>query len=788
MSVDSRPGYVGKSTLRREDEYLLRGKGQFLDDLPEPRDVLHASFVLSPHAHARITNIDCSAALALDGVVAVLSGNDIAPLVKPMDSGTVIDGYINSLRDVIATDKVRFVGEYVAVVLAEHPYIAHDAAEMVEVEYEALPAVAQIEQALADEAPLVHEHIKGNVSFHSEFSTGDVDGAFSGDVLTLKKTFRTGWAGGVPMEPRGCFALPEHVGDAITLYTSTQIPHIIRSGVARHVGMSESLLRVVVPEVGGGFGTKANVYPEEIVTVALARKFRRGVKWVQDRREELLNNIHARNHVYHVDVAFTRDGVIAGLKLELFTNSGAYTSFPFGCTLEATGGARMIMGPYRLRNYAYKIATVVTNTCPAGAFRGVAQPSCFMAMEGIIDRIGRKLGLDPAEVRRRNLVQPSEMPWVNAVGVRYDTGSYNECLQRALEISDYDGLRARQAGGRLIDGKYRGVGICCFTESTGTGAPGWRARGLASIPGIDSAMVRVDPTGKVFATISQAGAGQGHLTTFAQLVADEVGVRIEDVTIVEGDTALTPYGTGTVASRSAIAAGGAVIKASRQLVAKLKRLAADRLEASPDDIVIADGRAHVAGVSDLGIDFEQLARWSYGFGPPLPAGEQHGLEVTDVYDPPMVTIANAVHIAMVAVDPSDATVTIEKYVVVHDCGRVINPMIVDGQIHGGVVQGVGGVLMEEFVYDDEGQMMNANLLDYLLPTSMDVPDFIIEHIETPTTDAIGGFKGVGEAGVIGAVPSLVNAINDALADVGADIGHIPLKPSSLYKYLARSPA
>jgi len=783
MTAVPRSGYIGRSVHRREDEYLLRGKGQFLDDLPEPRDTLHVALVLSPHAHARITRIDVSAAMALEGVVAVLTGAEMAKLVKPMDSGTTIDGYINSLRPVVATDKVRFVGEYVAVVLADHPYVAHDAAELVEVEYDSLPSVAHIEQAVVPDAPLVHDHIPGNVSFRSEFSTGDVAGAFSGDVLTLKESFRSGWVGGVPIEPRGCFALPEHVGDAITLYTSTQIPHIVRTGVADHVNMPESLLRVVVPEVGGGFGTKANVYPEEIIVVALARKFRRAVKWVQDRREELLNNIHARNHIYHVEAAFTRDGVITGLKLELLTNGGAYTSFPFGCTLEATGGARMIMGPYRIRNYAYRIACVVTNTCPAGAYRGVAQPSCFMAMEGMLDRIGRLLGIDPAEVRRRNLVQPSEMPWVNAVGVRYDTGSYAQCLERALEISGYAAIRARQSGGRLVDGKYRGIGICCFTESTGTGAPGWRARGLARVPGIDSAMIRIDPTGKVFATISQAGSGQGHLTTFAQLVADQVGARLEDVTIVEGDTALSPYGSGTVASRSAIAAGGAVIKAGRQVAAKIRRLAADRLEVSPDDILLSDGRAHVAGVPELGIDFRQLARWAYGFDAPLPEGEQHGLEASDVYDPPMVTIANAVHIAMVAVDPQDATVTIEKYVVVHDCGRVINPMIVDGQIHGGVVQGIGGALMEEFVYDDEGQMVNASLLDYLLPTSMDAPDFVIEHIETPTTDALGGFKGVGEAGVIGAIPAVVNAVADALADRAANVNQIPLRPSYIYRLL-----
>lgn len=777
---------VGRSVKRREDAYLLRGRGQFLDDIPTPRDTVYVGFVPSPHAHARIVSVDTAEAAMLEGVVAVLTGEDMARLVLPLDSETRIDGYVNSVRHAVAVGRVRYVGESVAVVVAEDPYVVQDAMALVAVDYDVLDAVADMDRALQPDAPAVHDHIPGNVSFEGTFSTPDFDEAFAGAPLVLKERFQTGWVGGVPLEPRGCLATPDHTGDSVTLYTSTQIPHIVRTGIAGLVSMPESKLRVVVPEVGGGFGTKANIYPEEPVVVALARHLGRAVKWVQDRSEELLNNIHSRNHVYDLDVAYDRDGVIHAVRLDMLANAGAYTCFPFGTTLEATGGARMLPGPYRIRNYAYKTRSVMTNTGPAGAYRGVSQPTCFFAIEGVMDRIGRKLGISPAEVRRRNLIRDDEFPWNNAVGVRYDTGSYHACLERALEMADYDRLQARS--GRLDpDGKYRGVGICNFTESTGTGVRGWRARGLSRLPGYDSATIRVEPTGGVSAFISQASAGQGHLTTFAQLVADQVGVRMEDVTVVEGDTALVPYGTNTVASRSAITAGGAVIRAGAKVAEKLRRLAAFSLGVSPSDIVLRNGVAWVADEPETRVSIETLARTAYAIGhQSLPQGEEYGLEATDIYDPPMVTIANAVHIARVAVDPQDGRVAVEDYVVVHDCGRVINPMIVEGQIHGGVAQGIGEALMEEFVYDSSGQMLNANLLEYMLPTSLDIPDIRIDHIETPTIDAVGGFKGVGESGVIGAVPAIANAVADALSQIGANLNQIPLRPAVVYSLIRQA--
>lgn len=771
--------YVGSSMPRREDDYLLRGLGQFVDDLPEPKNLIHVGFVMSPHAHALIKSIDVSAATALKGVIAVLTGEDLAPLVKPMLTEIGMAGYVPNTRDVIARDKVRFVGEHVAVVLCEDAYIVRDAIELVSVDYEPLPATANIETARDEGVPLVHDHIARNTMLDIKFSTQDFEKAFETGDFILKERFRTGRVAGVPMEPRGCLVIPDHVGDSLTVYTSSQIPHLVRTGIAQHLDMPEGRIRVVIPEVGGGFGTKAQFYPEELIVPALARKFRQPVKWIQDRREELLTNIHARDHLYEVEAAVSNDGLIKALKVRLTTNAGAYSSYPFGCTLEPTGGVRMIVGPYKIKNYAYQAYAVATHTCPSGAYRGVAQPSCFFSIEGMMDRIGRRLGIDPAEVRLRNIIPTKELPYVNAVGVRYDTGSYEECLRRGMELIGYSDFRAGQPADRLVDGKYRGIGICCFTEISGTGAPGWRARGIVKIPGFDSALVRVDPAGKMMVFVSHASAGQGHLTTFAQILADELGVSIDDVTVVEGDTASSPYGSNTFASRSAVTGGGAIIRASGKVADKIRRIAGHLLECDAGDIVLRNGRAEVKG-TELGVTLKMVAETAYSMNASsLPPGEDFGLEATDFYDPPLATMANAVHVAQVAVDALDGTVEIENYVVVHDCGRLINPMIVDGQIQGGIAQGIGEVLMEEIVYDDQGQMLNASLLDYLLPTVLDVPNCTLDHIESPSIDAVGGFKGVGEGGLIGAVPSIANAIADALAPLGANINSIPLRPAVL---------
>ena len=429
----------------------------------------------------------------------------------------------------------------------------------------------------------------------------------------------------------------------------------------------------------------------------------------------------------------------------------------------------------------------ISGTVVGGAKRGTGQPSAFLAIEGMMDRIGRRLGIDPAEVRRRNTVRPEEFPYVNVVGVRYDTGSYLPSLERGLEMIGYDAFRAAQPKDRLVNGKYRGIGICNYTEVSGTGAPGWRVRGFAKMPGFDSSRVVVEPDGKITVYVSQADAGQGHYTTFAQIAADRLGVACEDVTVVEGDTSKTPYGTGTFASRGSVVGGGTVIRCSEKVGVKIRRIAGYMLDADPERLVLKDGR--VADPEDAGrsLSLREVAETAYSMNNlGLPQGEEHGLEATDYYDPPMVTMANGTHVVQVAVDPEDGRVEIERYAVVHDCGRVINPRIVEGQVHGATVQGIGEALMEEIVYDADGQHLNANLLDYLMPTAMDVPELELDHIETPSIDTVGGIKGAAEGGLTGAVPAIANAVGDALSGLGVNITRVPLRPSSVFEQIRRA--
>ena len=519
---------------------------------------------------------------------------------------------------------------------------------------------------------------------------------------------------------------------------------------------------------------------------ALCRKYRCPVKWVQDRREELLTNIHARDHIYEVNVGFNSEGVINSLRLNLYANAGAYSCYPFGSAIEALGGARMVVGPYKIRNYAYTTHAVATNSAPAGTYRGVAQPACCMVIEGLIDRIARYLGIDPMEVRLRNVIRREDQPWINVMGLSYDQGAYRECLERARDLSGYDTFRAAQPQDRLVDGKYRGVGIGNMIEGTGGGSPAYKSRGMMKVPGIDGATLRVEPTGKVSVYTSQASSGQGHYTAFARVAASCLGAQFEDVTVSEGDTSSTPYGTNTFASRGAITGGGAIMQAAEKLSLKLKQVAAAMLGVSEGQIILQNSQAVIRDDPEQAVSFAEIAKAAYGMvhsGPT--SGADYGLVATEFYEPPPLTIANSTHIAFVSVDANDGRVEIEKYLIVHDCGTVINQMIVEGQLQGGVAQGIGEVLMEEIIYDQNGQLINASLLDYLMPTAMDVPDMVLDHLSCPSLDTLGGFKGVGEGGVIGSVAAVTNAIADALCGIGVNVNRTPLRPALLLGLMHR---
>jgi len=771
---------VGKAVLRREDDRLLRGFGCFIDDVPEPAGTLHLAFVLSPHAHARILAIDAAAARAAAGVVEVLTGADFAGIIKPMRPDLAQPGYQVVGRESMPCDIVRFAGELVAVVVATDRYLAEDAAELVEVEYEPLEAVVDLEAARAPGAQKLHDEATDNVLYRGSFKSEGFDAAMAGAELVVEDSFDSHRLAGVSIEPRGCLAVYDRGRDALTLWTSTQIPHMARTGLAELLGWDETRLRVIAPDVGGGFGPKAYLYPEEVIAAAIARRRRAAVKWISDRREDLLTTTQSRDYHYRVRIGFKRDGTLVAITARIACNIGAYPTFPFGSSAEAGGAAIYLPGPYRLQYYDFETCAVVTNTCPTGVLRGVAAPAAFFATEALMDRAARQLGMDPTEIRRRNVLKPEEFPYINVVGIKYDGGSYETCLIRAIAESGYEAFRAQQPADRLVDGRYRGIGIGCVTEHTGQGAGRYRKRGILRVPGYDSALVKIEPNGKAVAYISQATQGQGHLTSFAQIVAEQLGLPVEDVTVVEGDSSLTPYGTGTFASRGSVLGGGAVLRASGKIADKIRSIAGHMLEADAGDIELVGGAAQVKGVPQMRVSLRDVAAVAYSLDArELPPGEGYGLEATEYYDPPFASITNATHIAQVAVDAVTGLVTIERYTVVHDCGRIINPLIVDGQIQGGIVQGLGSVLSEAVRYDETGQPMSTTLMDYLLPTAADLPDIAIGHEETWSNDTAGGFKGAGEGGVIGAVPAIANAVTDALLAFDPRITRIPLRPDAV---------
>jgi carbon-monoxide dehydrogenase large subunit len=781
---------IGSALLRKEDDRLLRGAGCFLDDVPVPSGTMSMGLVRSPHAHALISQIDVSAAKQLDGVIDVLTGDNMAAFLPPIYPDLPLTGYQVVRRQLVCQDRVRYVGDIVAVVLAENSYIAEDAVELVDVTYESLPVVSTAQASLAQNAPRIHDEAADNIAYRNSFKTPGFDEVFSSADHVLREHFRSERVAIVSMEARGCLAVYDAPSKSLTFWTSTQIPHMVRTALAESLELPDDHIRVICPDTGGGFGMKTNVYPEEFIAAALAKKFRGSVKWVQDRQDDFLTSTHARDFNYEVEMAVTREGVMQAARIKMIVNIGAYPSYPFGSSLESGGGPRTFPGPYKFSNFAFDTYSVFTHTSPTSAFRGVAAPISFFCMEGMMDRIARTFKIDPAEIRRRNLVKREDFPYVNVNGIRYDTGTYLECLERALELIDYDGFRRRQTTSRVVDGKYRGIGIAVITEQTGQGGARYRARGLLRIPGIDGAEVKIESDGRAVVAVSHTTQGQGHLTTFSQIAASHLGLDIADISVIEGDTQRTPFGTGTFASRAAVTGGGSVIRAASIVAEKIKRIAAHELEAIPGEIVLRGGFAEVtgpaqrSGTANRRISIAEIAKIAYSMSTKtLPPGETHGLVSTEFYDPPVPAVSNAAHIACVAVDPKTARVDVERYVVVHDCGRIINPMIVEGQTHGAIAQGLGPALMERIVYDDDGQLLTTTLLDYVIPTAHDMPDIVMDHFETPALDTVGGIKGMAESGTIGAIPAIANAIGDALSGLGVNINHIPIRPDRLLRLM-----
>lgn len=771
--LDSNP-LIGQPLRRKEDPRLLRGQGRYLHDLVLA-GMLHLAFVRSPHAHAAITRIDTARARSLPGVEGVFAGFDLRVLpIEPAFDG---DGYRSAGWPPLAHERVRFLGEPVVVVAARDRYVAEDAADLVEVEYEPLPVVASVDAARHPGATLVHDTVPGNVYYRRDHAQGDVEKAFAKAPVIVSGTFRHQRLAGAPMEGRGIAAEWDPRG-RLTVWASTQAPHALRTGLARCLDLPESAVRVVVPDVGGGFGPKMHLYPEDVIAAAVARALRRPVKWIEDRRENLLSMTQAREQAIDASLAVTEDGRILALRAEVACDSGAYSTYPLTAALEPMGTVQIMPGPYRVPAYAYSTSAVATNKCPVGAYRGVGMTVGVFVIERLMDKAAATTGLDPAEIRRRNFIASDEFPYTAPTGLVYDSGRFADTLAAALAAFNYPEAQREQARRRAED-RLVGIGISTFVEYTGMGSKTFSRRGMLDVRGYDSAVVKVDMTGSVRASVSSPSQGQGHETVFAQLVAGELGLDPSSVTVVPVDTDAVPTGTGTFASRAVVASGGALIQASARIRARAVAIAAHLLEASWDDVAMADGRFFVRGSPERAVTWGEVARAAHATGAAGPAAFEPGLEASATYDPPPAAFGNGAHVAMVEVNPDTGQVAILRYVIAEDCGPMVNPMIVEGQTHGGLAQGLGEALLEEVIYDNAGQLLTATLMDYLIPTAMEMPHVQITHLETASPHTVRGFKGVGESATIGAPACVANAVSDAL-NRAVDV--LPITPQRILEW------
>jgi len=772
--TEGRPAqYVGARLPRVEDGRYLRGVGRFVDDL-QLSGMLHAAFFRSPQAHARIVSIDVEKARSLPGVVDVVTGEDVTD-IPPFTAGLPRPEVKASSRHALPTDRVRFVGEAVAAVVATSRYVAEDACALIEVEWEPLPVITNAEASLAPGAPLFHDGTESNSFAHIEYEHGDVAKAFAEADRVFSKRFHHGRFHAAPLEGRGIVAEYDPGAGSFTMWTSSQVPHLTRSLLAHALGLTfENGLRVIAPDVGGGFGLKIHLFPEDLLVPYLARRTGRPVKWIEDRYESLAASTHAKEIVMDLELATTSDGKFLAFRGRYVGDAGAYAIYPWTPLVDPLCAAVLLPSIYDVPAARFEVDAAYTNKCPTGAYRGVGWTSGQTAREVLIDEAARELGIDPLELRLKNTI-PND-PYVSATGCRYDGGSYAESQRTAAEALDYPAFRERQR--RLRDeGRYLGIGFSPFLE------PGGWSGDLAKRMGfpfdyMDAATVSVQPDGSVTVTLGLHSHGQAHETTFAQVVADRLGVKVESVRIVEGDTAATAYGTGTWGSRSAVVGGGSIRRAAAEVREKMVAIAAHALEASPEDIEIYDGTATVKGSPDKSISVTMIAYTAYFgafVGGSRPPGLDPALTATRSYEPPE-SYANGCIAAVVEVDAETGLVMLERVVVVDDCGVMLNPTIVEGQIAGAVAQGIGGALYEDLPYDENGQFLAGTLLDYLYPSTIEIPAIEIHHIETPSTVTEGGIKGVGEGGTIAAPAAVVNAVADALSPLGVTIDRTPLSP------------
>jgi carbon-monoxide dehydrogenase large subunit len=760
----------GAAIERREDPALINGEAEYTDDIDRPR-MVHAAFVRSQYGHAAVEGVDASAAEAIDGVVAVYTAADVGtdvPAEVPVMSPLVDEGVPG--QPMLAGDRVRYQGQPIAVVVAETKAVAHDAASAVDVSYDRLDAVADPGGAVEDSAPAIHDATPDNVGY--EWTTGDPDAtdeAFASAEHVTSIDIENQRIVSNPIEPRGLVADYEGGDRKLTAWVSTQSPHDHQSHLSAALDVPEHRVRVVTPDVGGGFGTKGKVYPDELATAWCAMQLRRPVKWVATRTESFLSDAHARDHVTHAELALDEDGTILGLDVDTKAALGAYVQLT-APIIQTVNYGKLLSGQYEIPAISCRVRGTFTNTAPIDAYRGAGRPEAIYVVERLVAKAARELDIDPVELRRRNFIPPEAFPYETPVGHTYDSGEYEQALDAALEHVGYEAVRERQAELRE-EGRYVGIGVSCFVENAGSPPNA----GL-----FGSGVVRFRRDGSVQAYTSLTSHGQGHETTFAQVLATELGVDYDDIEVVQGDTDQVPSGVGTAASRSAVMGGNALAESAGKVVEKARRIAAHQFEADPDDVTFEDGEFRLAGAPERSVSIQEVARQSYAGGD-LPEGEEPGLEATSFYEAGGLTFPFGAHVAVVEVEPDTGELAIQRYVAIDDCGEQINPLVVEGQIMGGIVQGLGQALLEEAVYDGNGSLLTGSFQDYAMPRAEHVPELELEDTVTPSPTNPLGVKGVGEAGTTGCAPAVVNAVVDALEPFGVEDIGMPLSAERVWQ-------
>lgn len=777
-SVELRPKMVGKPIRRTEDPRLLTGSGRYVDDIT-PQGTLHLALRRSDVPHATIRSIDISAALATPGVLAVFDASALEGEILPAIPTSRMKGYYATPIWPLARGKVRYVGEPVVAIVAESRYAAEDALEGVIIEYDPLPFAIDPYDGAAPDAPLIHDEAGTNTIISREFARGEVDRVMEEAPVRVSGRFRMTRKTALAMEPRAYLAEWDRRQRALTLHTTSNIPGVIRDVLSECLDLPGNRLRVIAPDVGGSFGGKGSLYHEEMLVCALARKLERPIKYTTDRLEDLTATSQAFEEVMDAELAIDLDGRILGLRADVVGNIGAYSIYPWTAALEPVQVVSFMPGPYRFEHYRGRIRGVLTPKPPTGPYRGVGRPSSTMAMERLIEMAARKIGMDPVEIRRRNLVNDDEFPYRTASGIIWDKSAFQQCLEAACAKVDYPALvRARDAA--RAAGRWVGIGLASYAELTGIGSRISVAPGMPINTGVETANIRIDATGAITAAFGIASHGQGLETTLAQVVADEMGCKMEDVQVLHGDSDLVAMSSGTFASRSAVLAGGAATRSAHVVKAKVLRAASILLDVPVDDLDAYDGvvRARSANAT---LTFKEIAKAVYSQMGRIPREQREELTASETYDPFFGTACSSTHLAMVEIDPETYGVTISTYVVAEDCGRVINPLIVDGQVHGAVAQGVGAALLEEIMHNEDGQILTASLADYLAPLASNMPRIQIVHVEADLPATIGGFRGMGEGGTIGAPAAIANAISDALSPLGIEIDTLPATPERLFR-------